>query len=36
MMRSWVNVLLVLLAFGAAAMNDYGAPGAVTRNEVMQ
>lgn len=36
MSRSWVNVLLVLLAFGLAAVNDYGAAGTVTHNEVMQ
>ena len=36
MSRPWVNVLLVLLAFALVSVIDHGAPGVVTRNEVMQ
>lgn len=35
MSRPWVNVLLVLLAFGLVAHIENGAQGAVMRNEVM-
>lgn len=36
MSRPWVNVFLVLLAFGAVAVIDHGVPIAVTHNEAMQ